>query len=273
MSHVLRVTIIVATLALTACGVLANPYTAEQIVSESFDVGIAPHIVVETFNGAIEVFAGEGGAVQADVTKRGAGGSQTEAEDDLNNIDVSFQQDGDTLRIIARRTDNRRDVGNSGAAIELRVPADAVLDLSTSNGEINVGDVIGNVTARTSNGRIEVNGGAGAIDLQTSNGAIDIDAIQAAVQAHTSNGAIGFAGTLRDGAHRLETSNGAIVITLPADAQFHIDADTSNGDVSCEFPVTVTGSRDNELHGRVGDNPSMSIAAHTSNGSIQLNAR
>lgn len=273
MSHLLRITIIVATLALSACGALINPYTAEQIVSESFDVGAAPHIVVETFNGAIEVFASEGGTVQADVTKRGAGGSQTEAEDDLNNIEVSFEQDGDTVRIIARRTDNRRVVGNSGAAIELRVPADAELDLGTSNGEITIDDVTGDVTVNTSNGRIEVSRGTGSIDLQTSNGAIEIDATQALVQAHTSNGAIDFAGTLRDGAHSLETSNGAIVITLPTDAQFRIDADTSNGNVRSEFPLTISGSRNNELHGSVGDNPGVSITAHTSNGSIDLNSR
>ena len=273
MSRVLLIFIVIAAPALAACDVLSNPFTAEEVVSESFDTGAAPRISVETFNGEIQVSTSADDTVQADVTKRGAGDSQTEAEDDLNNIDVSFQQEGDSLRIIARRTDNRRDVDNSGASIKLSVPADAVLELSSSNGEINIADVTGGVTARTSNGRIEIDGAANSIDVQTSNGEIQIEATNASVQASTSNGAIDFDGVLRDGEHRFETSNGSIVMTLPAEAQFRIDADTSNGEVHSDFPVTVSGSRDDELHGDIGDNPSVAIVAHTSNGSIDLRIR
>ena len=61
------------------------------------------------------------------------------------------------------------------------------------------------------------------------------------------------------------------MITLPASARFHIDADTSNGKVTSDFPVSVTGGAgDTELRGSVGQNPAVSIEAHTSNGDIEI---
>ena len=64
---------------------------------------IGPRVVVETFNGKIKVITGAGDTVQANVTKRGSGNTQSAAQDDLKNIEVSMTQAGDTVRIVARR--------------------------------------------------------------------------------------------------------------------------------------------------------------------------
>ena len=53
---------------------------------------------------------------------------------------------------------------------------------------------------------------------------------------------------------RLNTSNGSLVITLPASAQFAVDADTSNGKITSDFAVTAQDFSDNQSarHGRIG---------------------
>ena len=256
-------------LALSACA--GGNVTADEIVAQSFDTSASPRVVVETFNGHIEVAAGAEAEVLAEVTKRGAGFSQAAAKDDLKNVEVTITQEDDTVRIIARRTGGPVLMGNSGASIELTVPAGASLDLQTSNGHIRSNGVTGDISMDTSNGELEVDGGGGRLDLATSNGRIDVEARDAIVDAHTSNGQIGFRGSLAGGSHGFRTSNGRIVITLPAESQFRIDASTSNGDVSTEFPVSRSGSsRDEELHGVVGENPDVSITATTSNGDIDI---
>jgi DUF4097 and DUF4098 domain-containing protein YvlB len=256
-------------LALSAC--TGGNVTAEEIVAQSFDTSASPRVVVETFNGHIEVAAGAEADVLAEVTKRGAGFSLAGAEDDLKNVEVTMTQEGDTVRIVARRTGGPQLMGNSGASIELTVPAGASLDLHTSNGHIGSNGVTGDISMDTSNGALEVDGGGGRIDLSTSNGRIDVEARDAVVDARTSNGRIGFRGSLAEGNHGFRTSNGRIEITLPSSAQFRIDASTSNGDVSTEFPVSRSGStRDEELHGVVGENPDASITATTSNGDIDI---
>src|SRR3972149_3606981 len=91
---------------LAGCSELINPFTAEESFARSFDVTGAPRIVVETFNGRVEARAGAEGTVSVEGTKRGSGATQSEAEADLKNVEVSMTQEGATIRIVARRIDN-----------------------------------------------------------------------------------------------------------------------------------------------------------------------
>jgi len=256
------------------CGGTVNigRYTAEEVVSKSFDVSGAPHVVVETFNGSIEVTTGAANTVKADVTKRGAGSTQAAAQEDLKNINVSMTQEGNTIHITARRTEQTINTGNSGAQADVQVPAGAILELRTSNGRLSVTGSTGDVTARTSNGRIDIKGSTGRLKLDTSNGTIEIESESAVVTAQTSNGQINFAGALAPGDHSFRSSNGRITLALPSGASFRLDADTSNGRVTSEFALNQSsGADEKHLLGVVGENPSMSIEAHTSNSNIEIN--
>jgi DUF4097 and DUF4098 domain-containing protein YvlB len=180
-------------------------------------------------------------------------------------------QDGDTVRIIARRTNQPFNTGNSGAQADVQVPAGAILELVTSNGRLSVNGATGDVTGRTSNGRIDVVGSQGRLKLDTSNGSIEVKSDGAVVTAKTSNGQIIFAGALAQGDHSFRTSNGRITLTLPPGASFRITADTSNGRVTSDWAIKRSGgSDDKNLRGTVGENPSISIEAHTSNSNIEI---
>jgi len=291
----LLTTLTLAALLLGACGASFdfNPFTAEETVTQSFNTDGTTHLVVEMFNGGVDVVASDavtGGDnfVKVDVVKRGGGFSQQEAQDDLKNVEVTMQQDGSTIRVVARRTDQRVDIGNSGASARLRVPAGTTLDLRASNGAITSAGAVGSVKADTSNGAIDVRGAAGPLNLVTSNGAVTIDGGSGSLNAETSNGAINvtaenvtftgrtsngfvrFNGTLAPGRSQLDTSNGGIVVTLPGSAQFLVNADTSNAKINSEFAVTAQNFSDNELHGTVGVDPAVSLELHTSNGGINL---
>ncbi len=155
-------------LALSACGanISLNPFTADETVTQSFTPAGTPRIVVEMFNGSVDVVTGSGNTVKVDVVKRGGGLSQQDAEDDLRNVEVTMTQDGDTIRVVAKRTDQRVDIGNSGASAKLRVPEGAILDLHSSNGLITSSGPVGDVKAQTSNGPIDLRGSRGPIDCQ-----------------------------------------------------------------------------------------------------------
>ncbi|MGA8348582.1 MAG: hypothetical protein WB773_12410, partial [Isosphaeraceae bacterium] len=68
---------------------------------------------------------------------------------------MHYSQDGETVRIVARRT-GPKSFGPSGLAVELTVPARAILSLTTSNGEIASKGIQGQITARSSNGKVDV---------------------------------------------------------------------------------------------------------------------
>ncbi len=248
-----------------------NLFTTEETITQSFEVTTAPRVVVEVFNGTIQITTDSGSTVQASVTKRGSGNSQAAAQEDLRDIQVSMTQEGSTIRVTARRPSQRATFGNSGASASVKVPKGASLELRSSNGKIVVTGPTSDVTANTSNGRIEVDGSTGHLKLDTSNGNIEIKAASAIVNARTSNGALEFGGSLAAGDHSFRTSNGRITLTLPSGASFTFDAETSNGRITSEFPVTRTGgSRDSEMRGTVGGNPTISIELHSSNGGIEF---
>jgi DUF4097 and DUF4098 domain-containing protein YvlB len=195
--------------------------------------------------------------------------------------------DPDGIHISARRLEEKKR-SNEGVTAELRVPAGAVLDLHTSNGAVHSTGGTGSVKVRTANGAIHikdskgplhlhtsngaviVTGVSGTVELRTSNGRITVNADKAKINAHTSNGSIAFTGSLADGEHSFKSSNGSISLTLPADAQFKVDARTSHGRITTDFGQgPVKGSR-LRLQATIGDKPAATVNLETSNGSIEL---
>lgn len=255
-------------LGLAGCGGLAN-VEVNQKVAQEYATGTVPRIVVETFNGNVEVQRGMDKHVDVVVTKVGSGWNEAEAKEDLANIQVTMTQDQDVVRVTARQVVQRN--GNSRASVHLTVPAASSLDLTTSNGELTSDQIVGAQELKTTNGRIRVAAGSGALKARTSNGQVELEAQHAMVDAHSSNGAIVFRGSLASGDHVFETSNGAIAITLPQDATFAIDASTSNGSVTSDFDLQAHEPKQREiLQGSTGGNPTTKIRAGTNNGSIEI---
>jgi RNA polymerase sigma factor (sigma-70 family) len=260
----------------------------KEVVTKSFKTGRAPRLVLDLFNGSIDLVADTEGHVEVRVTKRGAGESEEAAQAALKNIDVKMAQEGDSVRVTVKRLEEIKQT-NSGASALVRVPSGAVLELHTSNGEVSLQGGSGEAYVQTANGEIEVKkrsgplqlstsngaitiaGGTGSMDLNTSNGAITVEADHAELKARTSNGSIQFQGTLARGDHSLHTSNGNIDLIVPASAQFRFDAQTSQGHIGNAFSKErPPGKAKNHLAGTVGQNPSTFIELRTSNGTIAL---
>lgn len=282
-------------LALAACAPTAgvstgvDRATAEEVVSASFTAE-KPTIIVETFNGNIDVTVSAGTAVKIDVTKRGSGDTADEAKADLKNIQVTMNQEGSTVRVTAQRSDKRTTADNSGASAKLTVPAGSILQLRTSNGRvsssgeaaavtvqssngaIDVRGATGPLDLKTSNGNITVNGGSETIALETSNGAIEVTATkETQITATSSNGGLRFNGPLAANSKNvLRTANGKVVVTLPAATGFTLDASTSNGKITSDFVVKGDNPRDTELKGTVGGASPVSLTLQSSNADIEI---
>ncbi|QEH31984.1 hypothetical protein OJF2_04510 [Aquisphaera giovannonii] len=252
-----------ALLASPGCSaLLANLAQARRTEVTTFALGGQgrPSVVVETFNGAVKVAGTSGREVKATVTKIGSGRHQAAAEADLANVQVECKLEGDTVRVVATRI-GPRSAGSSGADIEMQVPADASLTLTSRNGRIVADGVHAPVVAHTSNGEIDVRGGRGVLDLETSNGRIDAEAADAVVSARSSNGEVRFAGSLAAGEHSLTTSNGRVILAVPGSARFRVSARTSNGRVTSRLAgLAVEDGKpgSNHLVGRLNGTPGSS---------------
>ncbi|MEO7117412.1 MAG: DUF4097 family beta strand repeat-containing protein [Candidatus Limnocylindrales bacterium] len=276
--------VMVLMVALSGCS-LVGGVTATTIVPEHLSVGATPTLTVDTFNGVVSVIAGGEGSFDVKITKRGSGGDQAAAEQDLAKIEATVTQEGERITVTARRTDGQRLFGNSGADVEVVIPTGASMDLTTSNARVDVTNLLGTIVVHTSNGgvtirkgtdvnvqtsnaSITVTGSEGTLTLASSNGSIDVvDVEDVVVMATSSNASIAFSGSLAAGDHRLATSNGQIRLSLPGNAAFTMDASTSNANITSEFPLTLTGGT---LNGSVGDDPQAHITLETSNAQLSV---
>lgn len=280
---------VIALLSTAACSGTIATTQASDTVERSLQAS-ATQIDVEMFNGTIEVAAGPEGAVSATVKRTGTGANEAEALADAQKVDVTLGMEGDKAVLRAVYTPNPSSPDRRGASAVVTVPAGSVLVLRTSNGSIAVAGITGTVVAdtsnagvtatgplealrvRTSNGKVVVAQGGGLLTLETSNGAIDVGATDAVVEAQTSNGRITFAGSLAAGTTRMRTSNATIDLTLPADAAFSVDAQTSNAKIVTGFSVTGGSASDDRLTGTAGGGDGTTIILETSNSAITISS-
>jgi DUF4097 and DUF4098 domain-containing protein YvlB len=271
------------------CGFQRMPFSAKDVITKTFPTNVTPKVVAETFNGHVEVTVGDEKSVQVEVTRHSRGRTEESAKADLENIELKTTEEGDTIRIVCRPKNDQL-FSQRSADVDVHVPLATRLELTTSNGHIKSVGLAGDIEATTSNGSIETKGNRGVLKLETSNGSIHADggdgkvdlttsngSIQATatkpvvVDARTSNGNIHFTGKLAAGDQRFQTTNGKVVLELPADSAFQVKASTSLGAVKTDFDLSETKEKSNSrLAGTVGKDPKVTINASSTTGGVEI---
>ena len=136
---------------------------------------------------------------------------------------------------------------------DVHVPSDVRLNALTTNGGVHCMNLESVVQAATTNGNVEVSTSKWA-SARTTNGGVRV-----------SMGNANWNGQLE-----LETTNGSVEVTLPSSAAFQVDAATTNGGISTDFPITVQGRfGPRSLSGTVGAG-GRALKVATTNGGINL---
>ena len=229
----------------------------------SYPLKSGGRLSAETFNGSVEVSPWDQETV--DISGTAYAPSQNEAD----NLKVEVDHSADSVSIRVVRPSMRH--GNWGARFVIKVPRKTLLDrITTSNASIRTVDGVGPARFKSSNGQIHVQGLHGDLDAQTSNSAVELLDVEGAVKAHSSNGHIqveGAVGSLDastsnssihgtldrvSGAVHLESSNGSIDLALPPGANVPVRANTNNSSITLHVPGSMNAR----------------LSARTSNGSI-----
>lgn len=126
-------------------------------------------------------------------------------------------------------------------------------------------------SGETVNGEIDAEGLGADAEVTTVNGSINVQAT-GHVEARTVNGSIRASMGRADWSSETEftTVNGGITLTLPANLSAEVSAETVNGDLETDFPLTVTGKfGPRHMRGTIG-NGGRQLKLSTVNGSIHL---
>ena len=114
-------------------------YMARRHVTKAWEVGPSPRVEVNLCEGYITVVQSTDGRVSATISPFAVTKiSQAAADAALDDIAITARQQGDTIRIETTKAP-RFPMSQLKADIELRIPPDARLDLTTGHGYIYIG--------------------------------------------------------------------------------------------------------------------------------------
>jgi DUF4097 and DUF4098 domain-containing protein YvlB len=263
-------------------------------------------VVLEGFNGSVEIVGWEKDEVEVAGTKNAA------REEVLHAMKVDVTADPGMVRIRARRPVENN--CNCGVKFTLRVPKKVILeDIGTSNGSLRLDSTNGPARMHTSNGSVHIWGVEGDLNIVTSNGSVDVEKFKGAADLKTSNGRIKASGVegvfsartsnasidvdvdaldtgkpavlsssngsinlslarWQNNEIRATTSNSSINLRLPSGVAAEVRAATSNGNISTDYEITTTQMSKTRVSGRIGGGGAL-VDLSTSNGNIRLMKR
>ena len=178
--------------------------------------------------------------------------AETQSAADLLANQVSISTGGGDVHAIGPNT-----VDNTwwSASYEIFLPQTTDLSLKTHNGAVAISDVRGQIRFEAHNGAVHLKRLAGDVSGGTHNGEIKAELM----------------GSLWEGRQlELSTNNGGITLSMPAGYSAHVQAETSNGHIQSDFPITVSGEiKPRRLDTNIGSGGSP-IHLTTHNGQVTL---
>ena len=266
---------LVASAALGACEVNLHTEGLSSRDVRTFKVTGAPELVLDTFDGAIEVHSWDRSEVEVEVEKRAM------EQPLIDQMKVDVEQKGD--RIVVRVTGPARadfrgiTVGmhiSPTARLRVAVPRatnleaksgdgfirvealDGKIALTTVDGSVTAVRVSGDIRIRTGDGSIKLEDVTGTLDLETDDGSIGIDANATALHAKTGDGTIRATidpDSTMTADWDLTTGDGSVILTLPSGFNAELDAETSDGVVRSDHPLLKELAAEGRRSGEDGD--------------------
>jgi hypothetical protein len=265
------------------------PWSESASCSESLEIELPRQCVVDVHNanGKTRIVGGDCDRVTLRAVKHARAESEDAAARLLDEIAISSAEVAGALEIdvdIPRKWNRHGSVD-----LEVEVPRDVEVRVSSSNGKlclqglhcgvqaqsangsVRLRDIVGDINITTANAKISCECTCGRLVARSSNGKIEVGEHSGSLDASTSNGLI--RATLQRLTNEgvcLTTSNGRIVLELPESPNAEIDIRVDNGVIRSELALgNETSDQAGRLRGRLGRGGSP-IKLRTSNGTISL---
>lgn len=235
----------------------ATATTLEETFDQTYAFAPGDLLELENTNGNVSIEVWDRDEIHILATKKVKVGSSEKAEAAMQELKVEVQPSAGSIRIdtiYPKRRDTWFSSISMSVRYEIKLPVSADLDVTTTNGNIDVAGVSGDLDIGTTNGNVSVADSGGRLNAHTTNGSISAE-----LSELTAGEDMVF-----------RTTNGGIKLSIPSETRADLVARTTNGSIETDFPVTVQGkfSR-NRLEGELNGGGA-SIELRTTNGSIRI---
>jgi DUF4097 and DUF4098 domain-containing protein YvlB len=286
-------------LAVASTGCVINLGGDEIAVREEkmFRVQPGAEVVLETFDGSIEVRSWDQSQVRVEIQRRGPDRETASA------LEVRATQEGNVVRVEAPKPKVAREVIGIGhfsapsVSLVVQVPQNTKLTATTGDGAITVANVNGAANLKSGDGSIRVDGASGEVIAHTGDGAVTMSKVSGRVSVETGDGSVSLRGRLEaltartnDGAIDVEadegsavksdweitTGDGSVRLQLPRGLDAEIDGETGDGGVHSEIEGVRATREENGDRGtirvRIGAG-GRTVRVRTGDGAITLQGR
>lgn len=273
----MKVLTLAAAAALCAgCEVNLNTEGLSSRDVKTFTVTGQPEVVLDTFDGAIELHSWDRNEVEVEIEKRAM------EQVLLDEIKVDAQQQGDKIiiKVTGPARNDRRGVTigmhiSPTARLRVAVPRSANINAVSGDGSIRAEAIEGRILLRTTDGSVSASRLGGDIQIRSGDGSIRIDNATGKLDLETDDGSVGVEeaqptvlrlrtgdGSVRVGIEPdtvmaenwdITTSDGSISLTLPGLFNAEVDAETSDGTVRTDHPLLDTEDREPRRDGEGRD--------------------
>ncbi len=246
----------------------------EETVQIPMETAGLTAIEVRTHNGEIE-FTGQPAGTPGTVTvrKKASGSSIADAKEAMAAIEIVSERSASGEHKLAWRwKGDKKSRWAAEVAFAIQAPGNLRFDAETHNGAVTASAIAGDAKVVTHNGKIKVDSRDGKLHAVTHNGAIAATYNGPSVTLETHNGEI--KADLRESGRvrgDITTHNGAIELSVGAGTAADLVAETDNGKVSYDAPITVGSAAKSRLEGKLGPGGDR-LELTTHNGSINIKA-
>jgi len=266
----LATTLLVSATLLTGCELNLNTEGLSAREIKTFKVTGQAELVLDTWDGSIEVHSWDKNEIEVEIEKRAMEQSL------LDEIKIEAEQNGDkiTVKVTGPHYSERGvTIGvhvSPTAKMRVAVPRNINLNAHSGDGSIRAEAIEGRIVLRTEDGsvagsrlggEVQVRSGDGSIrldhtsgklDLETTDGSIGLEATPSVLRARTGDGSIRVnieADTVMADNWDVTTSDGTIVVTLPGSFNAEMDVETSDGTVRTNHPLLADDTREDRRDG------------------------
>jgi len=285
---------------LSAAGALAGCVVVDSQAhitreEKKFTVSGVPDLKLTTFDGAIEVHAGDKNTVLVEIEKRGP------SQESVDQLRVETKQDGNRIEIEVKRPTREVVLFGVGASpsakLIVTMPRDGNVTAKSGDGSIRIEEIHGRLEVHTGDGSIRGRGIGGQMTISTGDGSVTLDDADGDLDVDTGDGSVSVAGNLgvvklhtSDGTITLKadtgttmkedwslsTGDGSIALYLPSDFSAELDAHTGDGAIRNELKLAAeaeaSGDRESSrrtLRAKLGAG-GKTLKLRTGDGSIRL---
>jgi hypothetical protein len=246
--------LLVALLLVAGCAFYTQE--AEESETRTWPVAKVGAIDASVENGAFTVTAQACTSVTAVIARRCRGTVRQDAAIHLKEAIVSDSSSGGTLYL--NQASPRPNYRNHAANINISAPAATAVEVDADNGAVTLVNIEGAANVTAANGAVVTTAHQGSLMVYAVNGAIRADISRITKQDAVS----------------LHSLNGAVTLSLPADASVVFDARSGNGTVQIEGFSSVSYTQDESGYkaGSIGTGRA-AVEVSSDNGPVTIRAR